>query len=141
MKRYSLFLFLCLALAALGLSSCDTYVDAGYAGRPVYRPGYAFGPGFGPGFGHPGFAPRPGYAYNRNYYNAPTRGYHSTPSRSYYRPSSYRGRNDHDHGRRDWNNNSRNWDRSRYYRGSGGRTNTRVNVGPVGLSNANRLRF
>lgn len=123
MKRFTL--FFCLALAALGLSSCDTYVDAGYAARPVYRPGYAYSPGYvRPGYGY-GYS-RPSYSYNRNYYNS--------PSRSYYRPSSYHGRHDHDHSRRDW-------DRSRYYRSSGARTNTRVNVGPVGVSNANWLRF
>lgn len=126
MKRFTL--FFCLALAALGLSSCDTYVDAGYAtARPVYRPGYAYGPGYV----RPGYS-RPYYSYNRNYYN--------TPSRSYYRPSSYHGRgHDHNHGRGNWDG-RRDWDRSRYYR-SGARTNTRVNVGPVGVSNANWMRF
>lgn len=122
MKRFTL--FFCLALAALGLSSCDTYVDAGYAARPVYRPGYAYNPGYV----RPGYS-RPYYSYNRNYYNS--------PSRSYYRPSSYHGR--HDHGRRDWNDRRDNDFRGRYLPGA--RTNTRVNVGPVGVSNANWLRF
>ncbi|HEY1049177.1 MAG TPA: hypothetical protein VGE39_05460 [Prosthecobacter sp.] len=127
MKRFAL--FFCLALCALGLSSCDTYVDGGYAYRSGYaRPGYTT---YRPGYVRPGYS-RPSYSYNRNYYN--------TPSRSYYRPSSYHGRHDHDHGRRDWDGRRDN-DRSRYYRSSGARTNTRVNVGPVGLSNANWMRF
>ncbi|MGV3658900.1 MAG: hypothetical protein ACO1TE_01910 [Prosthecobacter sp.] len=130
MKSIPMILF---AVAVVfGLSSCDTYVDGGHAYRPGYRPGYVSTPGYV----RPGYS-RPYYSSNRNYYSSPSRSYHSSPSRSYYRPSSYRGR---DNDRRDWDR-RRDSDRSRYYRSSGARTNTRVNVGPVGVSNSNWLRF
>lgn len=133
MKRFSL--IFCLALAALGLSSCDTYVNGGYAYRPGYRPGVAYAPGYvRPGYGYrsPGYYNRPGYAWNSppHHHYVPRQTY--TPRgypHSHLSNSSYR----RDDGR--WNNNSR------YYRSSGARTNTRVNVGPVGVSNANWLRF
>lgn len=137
MKRLSL--FFCMILATLGLSSCDTYVDGGYAYRPGYRSGVAYAPGYvRPGYARPYYSGyRPGYygnrsagwnAYNRVGYNRPTytpRGY----PHSHLSPGSYR--RDDDHGSR--------WSNGNYSRGA--RTNTRVNVGPVGLSNYNRVRF
>ncbi len=130
MKSIPMILF---AVALMfGLSSCDTYVDGGYAYRPGYaRPGFAHAPGYV----RPGYA-RPHYSYNnRSYYNPPARGHYHNNSRSYYRPSSYRGR---DNNRRDWND-RRGPDRSRYYRTPGARSSTRANVGPVGLSNSTWL--
>lgn len=101
----------------LGLCSCDTYVG-GYAGGPGSRPGYYRS-------GYPSY--RAGYA---------TRSY----PHSHYRSSSYRRDYHHDRDHHSWNRStSYNRPHHSYSRSTGARTNTRVNVGPVGVSNRSWL--
>lgn len=112
MKR----IFLSLGVMALlfSLCSCDTYVG-GYAGGPGYRPGYS----------------RPYYSgYRSSYYSRPSYAW-GAPSRSYVRPS-----HSHSHSRPHSYYRSSSYNRGHYHdwnRSRGARTNTRVNVGPVGV--------